>query len=54
MNLYNNLLPARAISPIADSSDNTVLVSEILDTQGFEEVLLLILCLLYTSDAADE
>ncbi len=43
MDLYNNLLPARAISPIADSSDNTVLTSEVLDAQGFETVLLLIL-----------
>lgn len=43
MDLYNNLLPARAISPIADSSDNTALVSQILDCQGYETVMLLIL-----------
>ncbi len=41
--MYNNLLPARAISPIADSSDNTVLTTETLDTQGFELAMLLIL-----------
>ncbi len=43
MDMYNNLLPARAISPIADTSNNAVLTTQTLDTQGFETAMLLIL-----------
>ena len=43
MDLYNNLLPQRALSPVAARTDNTAIVSEIIDTQGFERVMFYIL-----------
>ena len=43
LDLYSNLLPARALSPVAAFSDNTAQVSEIVDTQGYETVMLYIL-----------
>ena len=34
--LANNIYPKRGISPVAAGTDNTALVSQVLDTQGFE------------------
>lgn len=40
--LHNSIYPKRAISPVAAGTDNTALVSQILDMQGFEAAELLI------------
>lgn len=40
--LHNSIYPKRAISPVAAGTDNTPLVSQILDMQGFEAAELLI------------
>ena len=41
--LYNNLLPRRAISPAAAITNNTAQVSQIIDMQGFARCLFVIL-----------
>ena len=41
--MYNNLLPARAISPIASSGGNAILTTQTLDTQGYQTAMLYIL-----------
>ena len=41
--MYNNMTPARAISPIADTSNNAVLTTQTLDTQGHQTAMLYIL-----------
>lgn len=40
--LHNNIHPRRAISPAAAGTDNTPIVSQILDMQGYEAAELLI------------
>jgi hypothetical protein len=40
--LHITVYPKRAISPVAAGTDNTPIVSQILDTQGFEAAELLI------------
>ena len=40
--LHNNIYPKRAISPVAAGTDNTAMVSQIVDMQGFEALELLI------------
>jgi hypothetical protein len=41
--LHNNIAVRRGISPAAAVADNTALVSQIIDTQGFESVEFIIL-----------
>lgn len=40
--LHNNIYPKRAISPVAAGTDNTPIVSQVLDMQGYEAAELLI------------
>ncbi len=41
--LHNNIYPKRALSPVAAGTDNTAMVTQILDTLGFGSAELVIL-----------
>jgi hypothetical protein len=41
--LHNNVYPKRALSPVAAGTDNTALVSQILDMQGYEAAELVVM-----------
>ncbi len=40
--LFNHIHPLRAISPVASAADNTPIVSEIIDTKGFDSLTFVI------------